>query len=120
MPDPVLRLLPDDALDDRGGPTACRVPGCASLARGRLGFCRSCDRRYHYAVVRRGRLVDALCARLRTVGDPVFAAFGGQRHDLGAHVLAHLEELDALNVHVPDGAIEDYVAELDSRLREAQ
>lgn len=66
----------------------------------------------------RSRLVEALCAKLASLGDPLYVAFGTRRKELGAHVLAHLEELDTIALRVPASAVEDLVAELDARARE--
>ncbi|MDQ3630037.1 MAG: hypothetical protein M3417_01915 [Actinomycetota bacterium] len=65
-------------------------------------------------------MVEALCTALAALGDPLYAVFGARRNDLGAHVLAHLEELNAIEVHVPATAVEDFVAELDARVQEAR
>jgi len=120
VPDDVLRLLPDTGSYERdAGAVACRVPGCAGRAQGRLGFCAVCERRYEAITLLRGQLVEALCAKLATLGDPLYAAFGTRRKELGAHVLAHLEELNAIDLRVPASAVEDLVAELDARAHEA-
>ncbi len=112
-----LHLLESPAGPAPSPPAApCRRPGCATLAApGPLGFCPKCLVRYRTTVVRRRRLVDAVCARL--AGDPLFVAFGGRPRAFGSHVVAHLEELDAQSLHVPRGAVEDYVAELDETAR---
>lgn len=118
----VLHLLPGDPegpTTTTPPPAACRRSGCTASAEGPLGFCAACQRRYDHATARRGWLVEALCTRLAQIGDPLFAAFGARRADFGAHVLAHLEELDAIELRVPETAVEDFVAELDSRAREA-
>jgi len=67
----------------------------------------------------RGGLVEALCTGLAALGDPLYAAFGARRGEFGAHVLAHLEELNAIDLHVPAAAVEDFVAELDARAQDA-
>lgn len=119
MPDNVLFLLPDAGSSAPGGSIpACRVPGCAVRAQGHLGFCAVCERRYEAVTARRGRLIDALCTELAALGDPLYVAFGARHADFGAHVLAHLEELDAIDLHVPAAAVEDFVAELDARAQE--
>lgn len=119
MPDRDLRLLPSlgASQSDRPAP-ACRVPGCAVAAQGELGFCAVCECRYEAVTARRGRMVEALCRRLAALGDPLYAAFGSRRKELGAHVLAHLEELNAVDLHVPPAAVEDFVAELDTRAQD--
>ncbi len=61
-----------------------------------------------------------LCAALAALGDPLYTALGARRKELGAHVLAHLEELNAIEVYVPAAAVEDFVAELDARAQEAR
>lgn len=120
VPDNLLRLLPDLGSSERdAGLVACRVPGCAGRAQGRLGFCAECERRYEAVTVLRSRLVEALCAKLASLGDPLYAVFGTRRKELGAHVLAHLEELNAMDLHVPASAVEDLVAELDARAQDA-
>ncbi|MEJ7894463.1 MAG: hypothetical protein WKF94_17670 [Solirubrobacteraceae bacterium] len=91
-----------------------------SRAQGRLGFCAVCQGRYEAIAARRGQLVEALCTKLVALGDPRFLAFGGRWRDLGSHVLAHLEELDTMELHVPAAAVEDFVAELDARRRRMQ
>lgn len=118
VPDDVLRLLPDcgEPKLERAG-SSCRASGCAASAQGGLGFCSVCERRYDAVTARRGRLIEALCTRLAALGDPLYAAFGTRPEDFGAHVLAHLEELEAIDLHVPAAAIEDFVAELDARRR---
>ncbi len=118
MPDLPLRLLLDDRHEPSPVLAACRVAGCAGPTHGELGFCAVCQLRYEAITARRGRLVEALCARLGAIGDPLFAVFGGQRGEFGAHVLAHLEELNAIDLHVPAAAVEDFVDELDDRARE--
>ncbi|CAA9518810.1 MAG: hypothetical protein AVDCRST_MAG53-3161 [uncultured Solirubrobacteraceae bacterium] len=65
-------------------------------------------------------MVELLCAALAALGDPLYTAFGARRKELGAHVLAHLEELNAIEVYVPAAAVEDFVAELDARAQEAR
>jgi len=120
VPGNALHLLPDPGSSEcDAGVAACRVPGCAGRAQGRLGFCSICERRYEAVTARRGRLVEALCRRLAAIGDPLYAAFGTRRKELGAHVLAHLEELNAIDLHVPASAVEDFVAELDARAQQA-
>lgn len=43
----------------------------------------------------------------------MFTAFGGRPLAFGAHVVAHLEELQAEACHVPPEAVADYVREID-------
>lgn len=121
MPANALHLLPEEGpAECNSRASACRVPGCAAEALGRLRFCVVCERSYEAVTAHRGGLVEALCAALAALGDPLYAAFGARRKELGAHVLAHLEELDTIDVHVPAAAVEDFVAELDARAREAR
>ena len=117
MPQNPLRLLPDLPPGSDASPRACRVAGCSASAQGRLGFCAVCERRYEAVAARRSLLVDALCQRLAAMGDPLFAVFGSRRRDFGAHVLAHLEEMNAIDLHVPAAAVQDFVAELDAAAR---
>jgi hypothetical protein len=85
---------------------------------GALGFCTSCGLSYIAQRARRRRFVEAVCARLIAAGDPVFAVFGAARpRCFGAHVAAHLVELEARDVHVPPAAVRDYIEELDERAR---
>lgn len=105
---------------DHGPPRdtpGCRVRDCTGAARSRLGFCAVCQLRYDAVAVRRGRFIEALCAKLGAIGDPRFAAFGSRGQELGAHVLAHLEEMNAIDLHVPGAAVCDLVDELDARAR---
>ncbi len=117
----VLRLLPDDEgyARDAGAP-ACRVPGCAVGAQRQLGSCAVCERRYQAVKMLRGGVVEALCTKLAAVGDPLHAAFGGRRTEFGARVLAHFEGFNAIDLHVPAAAVEDFVAELDARAQEVR
>lgn len=78
-----------------------------------LGFCGPCEVGYHAGRHTRQRLIATVCSRLRAVGDPVFTAFGGRPLAFGAHVVAHLEELQAEACHVPPEAVADYVREID-------
>ena len=120
MSDRVLRLVSrDDPLPSAGVAAACRVAGCALAAGGQLGFCATCERRYRAGTARRGRLAEALGAHLAALGNPLAIVFGARRRDFGAHVLAHLEELDGTDLHVPAAAVDDYLAELDARAWEA-
>ena len=59
----------------------------------------------------------AICARLAAAGDPLFTAFGGRGGALGAHVSGHLEAYGIGRLHVPPGAVRDYVDELDEFAR---
>lgn len=61
----------------------------------------------------RQRLIASVCARLRAIGDPKFVVFGFRTHVLGAHVVAHLEELEADACYVPPEAVADYIREID-------
>lgn len=107
-----LHLL--DAAGTAGSTRAvCRRVGCATPGAEPLGFCWSCEAGYRAQRVTRGHLVATVCARLAAVGDPWFTVFGHRQRAFGAHVVAHLEELEARSCHVPPGAIADYVQELD-------
>lgn len=86
-------------------------------ADGALGFCAACEVGYLARRLTRQRLATTVCARLRAVGDPLFAVFGGRPHAFGAHVVAHLEELQAEVCHVPRAAVADYVQEIDEERR---
>lgn len=115
---PHLHLLPSTG--DQGpasDPPGCRVAGCTAAATARLGFCAACALRYDAIALRRGRLVEGLCARLGSIGDPLYAAFGSRRRELGAHVLAHLEEMNAIDLHVPRAAVADLIGEIDAHAR---
>lgn len=121
VPDNLLRILPaTGSLEGSTAIATCRVPGCAAgRVRGQLGFCAVCALRYEAARSLRGGMAETLCTKLAALGDPHYAVFGACRKDFGEHVLAHLEELSAIDLHVPVAAIEDLVAELDARARQA-
>ncbi len=113
-----LIALDEDVASTRAAPP-CRRPGCESAALDKLGFCAACRASYNFESARRRRFVDAVVDRLVTAGDPLFAIFGSLRpRRFGAHVLAHLEDLDARDLHVPASAVNDYLAELDEAARE--
>lgn len=114
-----LHLLADSPSQEAGVPACppCRISGCAAPAVVGLGFCSACRARYEARTTRRWRFIDLVCARLSAAGDPLFAVFGNGPRAFGAHVVAHLEELDGDRVHVPAAAVRDYVEELDELAR---